>query len=145
MLSSIFPKGSLLGTAVVTGGDTLFRILRGTISLFPAQLQKGSRCLLSRHADRSRVSPPPVGSGLALPPHRPPTVSAGGWNQHLAAHMHHGAAKLPSSHPAGPRWGGTRTHPARLALPLWTRVAKEKARRMRNSKHQATTAGRGQR
>lgn len=57
MLSSRFPKGNLLGTAVVTGGDTLFRILRSTILLFPAQHQKGSRCLLSGHVDRSRVSP----------------------------------------------------------------------------------------
>lgn len=58
MLSSRFPKGNLPRAVVVTGGDTLFRILRGAILLFPAQHQKGSRCRLSGHvAHHGRVSP----------------------------------------------------------------------------------------
>lgn len=45
--------------------------------------------------------------------------------------------------PAGPQ-GGVPARPP-PALPLWTRVAKEKARQMRNAERQTTMAGSGRR
>lgn len=58
-----------------------------------------------------------------------------------AAHAHHRAHPAPGPRLAGQQ-GGVPARPP-PALPLWTRVAKEKARQMRNAERQATMAGSG--